>query len=200
MTPHTGGVVFVGAVFALALLVYLMFLQLRKARYKKLAADLGARFRDQGFASTGEICGISDSRNYAIRTKAAGRSGMWTVISADCANRGAGFTVDGGFFKKFPDWRFARMQGGGLDAAPGVSAALLGIGSPVSDSYKAPIEELLRESSLQRGESLKRGKLRVDQATISFTRHGVLADAEAIRQIITAISEIARRIEVQPMA
>jgi hypothetical protein len=200
MSARIGGAVFVGAIFALALLVYLAVLQWRKIRYRKLAADLGATFCDQGFAATGEISGISDGRKYTVRTKAGGRSGMWTVISADCANRGAGFTIDGAFFKKFPDWRFALMQGGGLNAVPGVTVALLGLGSPVRDNYKEPILELLRESSLQRGEVLKRGKLRIEKTAISFTRHGVIANAEIVRQTVAAISEIAGRIESQPVA
>ncbi len=199
MTARLFGILFMAAAFAFALLIYLLFLQWRRAKFRKLADALGATYQYQGFAATGTILGNDSGRKYNVITKAAGRSGMWTVVSAECANRGIGMTIFGGFFKRFPDWRFVYVHGDGTSAGPGIKIGLLGIGHPIDDRYKAPVRNLLQEVSLMSGEVLKKGELKVDQHSISFTKHYVLTNAETTRQIVSGITQIARRVESDPV-
>jgi hypothetical protein len=199
MTANQFGVVFMVAAFAFALLIYLVFLQWRRARFKKLAEALGAIYQYQGFAATGEILGNESGRKYTVITKAAGRSGMWTVVSAECANRGIGMTIFGGFFKHFPNWRFVYVHGDGTSAGPGTKITLLDIGHPIDERYKIPVQNLLQEVSLMSGAVLKKGDLKVDQNSISFTKHYVLTNAETMRQIVSGITQIARRVESDPV-
>lgn len=199
MTDRLFGIVLIAATFAFALLIYLVFLQWRRTKFRKLAEALSATYRYQGFAATGEILGDDAGRKYNIITKAAGRSGMWTIVSAECANRGIGITIFGGFFKHFPDWRFVYVHGDGKNVDRGVRIGLLGMGHPIDEKYKAPVQNLLQEVSLMSGAVLKRGELKIDQNSISFTKHYVLTNAETMRQIVSGITQIARRLESDPV-
>jgi hypothetical protein len=58
---------------------------------------------------------------------------------------------------------------------------------------------VFQEIALLGGDVLKRGSLKIEQNTISFTRHHVLTKEDRIRQIISQLTEVARRIESEPV-
>ncbi len=199
MTAQSFAALFTALTFALALAIYLIFLQWRRLKYRKLADALGAQYQSQGLTNTGEIIGSENGRKYTIDTKAAGRSGMWTIASLECVNRGISLSIYGGFFKAFPDWKCIFMKGDGSDSASGIKIALLNADRPLEEKYKLPVQDLFREMAFLEGQVLKKGHLRIDQDRISFTQHGVLMTADVVRQIISQLTELARRIESEPV-
>jgi hypothetical protein len=199
MTAQLFGALFTAGVFVFALTVYLTFMQWRRLKYREMADAMGAQYQSQGFFSTGEIIGSHNGRKYKIETKAFGRSGMWTIASLECVNRGIDLSVHGGFFKKFPDWKFVSMRGDGRQRVPGVNVSLLNAGLPLEERYKLPVQGLFQEIAPLGSDVLKKGNLRITRESISFTRHGVLTKVEVIRQIISQLTEVARRIESEPV-
>jgi hypothetical protein len=198
-TAQFFGVLFTAGVFLFAVLVCLINIQWRRRKYRKMADELGAQYQPEGFTKTGEIVGCNNGRKYKIETKAFGRSGMWTIASLDCVNRGLGLSIHGGFFKRFPDWRFILMSGGNGMPAPGLTLALLNAGHPLDEKYWPQVQSLFQEMALEGNEILKKGDLKIEQNTVSFTRRGVLTKVEGIRQIVSQLAEIARRIESAPV-
>jgi hypothetical protein len=199
MTAQLFGALFTAGAFVFALSVYLIFMQWRRLKYMQMADALGAQYQSQGFASTGEIIGSNHGRKYKIETKASGRSGMWTVASLESVNRGIGLSIHGGFFKTFPNWRFVYMRGDGSERLSGVNVTLLNAGLPLEEKYKLPVQRLFQQIALPGADALKKGNLKIEQDAISFTRRGVLTKVEVIRQIISQLTEVARRIESEPV-
>jgi hypothetical protein len=59
MTAQLFVALFTAGAFAFALAVYLICMQWRRLKYKKLADAFGAHYRSQGFSNTGEIIGCN---------------------------------------------------------------------------------------------------------------------------------------------
>lgn len=137
------GVLFTAGVFLFAVAACLINIQWRRRKYRKVADELGAQYQSQGFSNTGEIIGCDNGRKYRIETKAFGRSGMWTIASLECANRGLGLLIHGGFFKRFCVWRFIFMRGN--QSEPGVHVALLNAGRPLEEKYRPQVQGLFQE-------------------------------------------------------
>jgi hypothetical protein len=105
MTPDTFVPLFViGAGFVL-LVFYFPLVQLRRRKFRQLAAEMGAEYLSQGLFKTGKIAGTSNGRKYQVEIKGQGRqNSLWTVFEMECANKGIPLRIYGRFFKDFPNW------------------------------------------------------------------------------------------------
>jgi len=56
------GLVSIAGFFLFLLLIYCLHIQLRRRKYKQIAAELGAEYQSQGLFKTGKIAGVSNHR------------------------------------------------------------------------------------------------------------------------------------------
>jgi hypothetical protein len=194
--------IFAFAVMVFVLSIYVVSLQLRRRKYKRIADELGADHKARGLFGSGEITGSSNGRKYVISTR-EGHRATWTAFSVDCVNKGLLLSLHGKFFKPFPNWKFAfakserkRPQGLALVVDyPNVPV-------PLEEKYRAQVQSLFQEIALLDSKLLGkwRNTIDIDQAALSFTTHGVLQDAATAGEIISLLARVADRVESQPVS
>jgi hypothetical protein len=193
------GVVFIAVFLLILLLIVLISYQLRQRKYRQIARDLGAEYQSQGLFASGKIAGATDHREYTLETQEGSRSGSWTVIKMQCANKGIPLHIHGSFFKNFPDWRYAFTTGDRTERVFVTHVTLQNVGIPLEEKYKIEVQSLFQESALVDGDILKKGILRIEQDTVSFTVRGVLKKLDRVRQILLVLTHVAERIESSPI-
>jgi hypothetical protein len=173
------GLTYLAGVFLFLLSIYCIHVQLRRRNYRQIAAALGAEYQSQGPFMTGKIAGASNHRKYTVENRDGARgAGIWTVIQMQCANRGIPVWIRGGFFKSFPNWKYAVQ---------------------LDEKYRSAVQGLFHEFALLNYAFLRKGTLRIEQETMSFTIGGILKNLEVMRQILSALASVADRIESQPI-
>jgi len=185
----------------LIFLFYFVSIHFRRLKYRRIAEELGAEYQSQGLFRTGEIAGSSNGRKYAIATKDTGRgrgSSNWTTISMHCANKGMPLFMYGGFFKNFPNWKYAFTMGARKEKVFVTSIILQDAPVPLEEKYKSQVQSLFQEIALLQSDLLKKGYMKIQQDYISFTTRGVLKNAEAASQTISLLTNLADRIESAP--
>src|SRR5579872_2495449 len=165
---------------ASVLLFYFIYLQFRRWRYRRIAKDLGADYQSQGVFKSGAIAGSREARKYMITTRdvTVGRgSSTWTSFAIGCANKGIQFQMDGHFFNRFPDWRFAYSTGDRSEKVFAAEIVLQNAPVPLEEKYKTQIQSLFQEFSAPNLALLKKGHLKIQSDDISFSTRGVLNSA-----------------------
>jgi hypothetical protein len=200
--PSNAPQIFAFAVMVFVLSIYLVSLQLRRWKYKRIADELQAEYRSRGLFGSGEIAGSSRGRKYTISTRES-RRWTWTVFSMDCANKGLRLSLRGRFFKPFPNWKFALEK---TERKPPQGFALVvdypNVSVPLEEKYRGQVQSLFQEIALLDSKLLRkwRNNIDIDQAAVSFTTHGVLHDAAAATEIISLLARVADRVESQPVS
>jgi len=187
----------------LILLYYFVSLHFRKLKYRKIAEGLRAEYQSQGSFKTGEITGSNNGRKYTIATEDTGHgrgSSNWTTISINCANKGIRLQMEGGFFKTFPNWKYAFTTGDRKERVFVTEITLQNWFVPLEEKYKLQVQGLFQEIALLQHDLLKKGHLKIQRDQISFTTQGVLKNAEAASQTISLLTNVADRIESTPIA
>lgn len=180
------------------LVFYFVYLQLRRLKYRRIADRLGAEYHSQGLFQTGKITGSGNGRDYTIETRATARyksSSTWTTISINCANKGIPLQIAGGFFKAFPDWRFTSTTGERKQRVFVTEITLQDAPVPLQERQKLQVQGLFQAFALLHSALLMKGSLRIQPDQISFSTRGVLKNAEAAKETIWVLSQIADRIE-----
>ena len=193
------GLVYIGCFFLFLLLIYCAHVQLRRWRYRQIAGELGAEYQSQGLLKSGKIAGTSKQRKYTVENNEGFRGSMWTIIKMQCANRGIPLHIHGWFFKSFPNWKYAFTEGDRTEQVFGARIALQNVGIPLEEKYKIEVHGLFQEIATLDYPILRKGRLEIEQDTISFTVHGILKKLEVIRQILSVLTRIAERIESAPI-
>jgi hypothetical protein len=173
------GLVYMVGFFLFLLIIYCVHVQLRRRKYRQIASDLGAEYQSQGPFKTGKIAGVSNHRKYTVENQDGARgAGMWTVIEMQCANRGIPLWIRGGFFKSFPNVKYAVQ---------------------LDEKYRSAVQGLFQEFALLNYAFLRKGILRIEQDTMSFTVGGIIRNLEVMRQILSVLASVADRIEYEPI-
>ena len=76
---------------------------------------------------------------------------------------------------------------------------LQNVGIPLEEKYKTEVQGLFQEFALLDHAFLRKGILRIEQGTMSFTVRGILKKLELIRQILSVLTRLADRIESTPI-
>jgi len=194
------GLVYIASfVFFLLIIVFCSY-QLRRRKYRKIASELGAEYQSQGLFKSGRIAGSSDHRKYTIENVESARgSSTWTLIEMQCANRGIPLQIHGRFFNPFPNWKYAFTKGDRTESAFFTHIDLQNVGVPLEEKYKIEVQGLFQEFALLNYAFLRKGLLRIEQDSISFSIGGVLKNLEVIRQILSVLAAVAERIESGPI-
>jgi hypothetical protein len=173
------GLAYLAGIFFFLLSIYCVHVQLRRRKYRQIATELGADYQSQGPFKTGKIAGASNHRKYTVENQDGARgAGMWTVIEMQCVNRGIPLWIRGGFFKSFPDWKYAVQ---------------------LDEKYRSAVQGLFHEFALLNFAFLRKGILRIEGDTMSFTIGGILNNLEVMRQILSVLANVADRIESEPI-
>jgi hypothetical protein len=171
------GLAYIAGMFIFLLMIYCVHVQFRRRKYRQIANELGAEYQSQGLFKTGKIAGASNHRKYTVENQDGARgAGMWTVIEMQCANRGIPLWIRGGFFKTFPNWKYAVQ---------------------LDEKYRSAVQGLFQEFALLNFAFLRKGILRIEQNTMSFTIGGILRNLEVMRQILSVLASVADRIEAE---
>ncbi len=187
---------FVAFLFAISLTQ----IRLRRRRCQQLAADLSAEYRSEGPFRSGTIAGNSDRRSYTVRNESGSRgSTNWTILEMQCSNKGIPLYLHGPFFKNFPNWRYAFTRGDRSERLFFTQVQLRGMGIPLGESQRLEVQQLFQEFALAGNTCLRRGVLRIEQDTISFTVRGILTKVDPVREIIGTLARVADRIEAAPI-
>ena len=197
--------IFAFEIIVVVLSFYFIYLQLRRLRYRRIAAELGAEYESQGLFKTGEIAGSNNGRKYRIRTReiAVYRSAStWTTFSMDCLNKGIPLSLQGRFFKPFPNWKFAFTRGDRRERVFVADVTIQNVPVPLEEKYHSQVQRLFREIALADSGLLRKGssRIEIEQDSLSYTMHGVLKNNAAARQIISLLAEVADRIESAPVS
>jgi hypothetical protein len=203
MDNSTAGPILVLGVGVFIFLIFFISIQLRRMKYRKIAEELGAEYQSQGLLRGGTIAGSSDGRQYSIRTRDTGRgrgSSNWTAISMRCTNQGIPLLMESGFFKSFPNWKYAFSVGDRTQKVLGAAITLQNAPVRLEEKYQSQVESLFHEVVLLHSDLLKKGYLRIQQDQITFNLHGVLRNAEVARQSVALLADLAHRIESNPVA
>lgn len=194
------GLVYIVGFFLILLLVYCVHVQLRRQKYRQIANELGAEYQSQGLFKSGKIVGSSSPRKYTVENEDGARgSGMLTIIEMQCVNRGIPLHVHGRFFKNFPNWRYAFTKGDRTERVFVTNVTLQNVGIPLEEKYKTEVQGLFQEFARLDYAFLRKGILRIEQDTMSFTVRGILKKLELIRQILSVLTRLADRIESTPI-
>jgi hypothetical protein len=161
---------------------------------------LGAEYQSQGLFKTGKIAGSSNHRKYTVENEEGARgSGSLTVIEMECVNQGIPLHIHGRFFKNFPNWKYAFTDGNRTERVFVTNVTLQNVGIPLDEKYRIEVQGLFQEFALLKSEILRKGQVRIERDTMSFTIHGVLRKLDVIRQILSILSTVADRIESAPI-
>jgi hypothetical protein len=195
----------IGLVSIAGFLIFLLIIvfgsyKLRRRKYQQIANELGADYQSQGLFKSGKIAGFSNHRKYTVENEEGARgSGSLTVIEMQCANKGIPLHLHGRFFKNFPNWKYAFTQGDRTERVFVTNVTLQNVGIPLDEKYKIEVQGLFQEFALLNAEILRKGQVRIEQDSMSFTIHGVLRKLEVIQQILSVLSTVADRIESAPI-
>jgi hypothetical protein len=160
----------------------------------------GRNINRKVYLSRGKIVGSSSPRKYTVENEdGARRSGMLTIIEVQCLNRGIPLHVHGRFFKNFPNWRYVFTKGDRTERVFVTNVTLQNVGIPLEEKYKIEVQGLFQEFALLDYAFLRKGILRIEQDTMSFTVRGILKKLELIRQILSVLTRLADRIESTPV-
>jgi hypothetical protein len=116
-----------------------------------------------------------------------------------CVNKGIPLHIHGRFFKNFPNWKYAFTTGDRIERVFVTNLNLQNVGIPLEEKYRIEVQGLFQEFALLNCAFLRKGLLRIEQDTISFTIHGILRKLEVIRQILSVLTRVADRIESEPI-
>ena len=116
-----------------------------------------------------------------------------------CLNKGIPLHIHGRFFKTFPNWKYAFTTGDRTERVFVTHITLQNVGIPLEEKYKIEVQGLFQEAALVNDALLRKGRIRIEQETISFTVNGTLKKLEVIRQILSILSTVADRIESAPI-
>jgi hypothetical protein len=175
---------------------------MRRLKYRNIAEELGAEYQSQGLFKAGEIAGFSYGRKYTIETREIAvykSSSTRTTISIRCVNKGIPVQMQGGFFKTFPNWKYAYTTGDRKQRVFVTDITLQNVPVPLEEKYRLQVQGLFQEIAVLHFDSLKKGHMRIQQDQISFTTHGVLKNVAAARQTISLLAKVADRIESNPV-
>ena len=194
------GLVSIAGFFFFLLIIVLCSYQLRRRKYKQIATELGAEYQSQGLFKSGKIAGSSNHRKYTVENEEGARgSGSLTVIEMQCVNKGIPLHIHGRFFKNFPNWKYAFTEGDRTERVFVSNVTLQNVGIPLDEKYRIEVQGLFQEFALLNSEILRKGQIRIEQDTMSFTIHGVLRKLEVIREILSVLTKVADRIESAPI-
>jgi hypothetical protein len=194
------GLVYIASFFFFLLIIYCVHIQLRRRRYRQIASELGAEYQSQGSFKSGKIAGSGNNRKYTVENEDGARgSSTWTVIQMQCVNKGIPLHIHGRFFKNFPNWKYAFTRGDRTERVFVTNVTLQNVGIPLEEKYKLEVQGLFQEFALLNYAFLRKGLLRIEQDTMSFTIRGILKDLEVIRQILSVLTRLADRIESEPI-
>ena len=194
------GLVSIAGFFFFLLIIVLCSYQLRRRKYRQIANELGAEYQSQGLFKSGKIAGSNNQRKYTVENEEGARgSGSLTVIEMQCVNKGIPLHIHGRFFKNFPNWKYAFTEGDRTERVFVTNVTLQNVGIPLDEKYRIEVQGLFQEFALLNFEILRKGQVRIEQDTMSFTIHGVLRKLEVIRQIFSVLSTVADRIESAPI-
>jgi hypothetical protein len=185
----------IGAGFVL-LLIYFSLVQLRRQKYRQLAAEMGAEYLSQGAFKTGKIVGTNNGRKYEVENKGQGRhNSLWTVIEMECANKGIPLHIYGRFFKDFPNW-----PGGETERLFGANVILQNLGTPLAEKYRTEAQGFFQEFAIADGVFLRRGQVVMGQDYVSFKLPGIVKKYEEMQKSLSVLARLADRIESVPIA
>ena len=192
------GLVSIAGFFFFLWIIYFVHVQLRRRKYRQIANELGAEYQSQGLFKTGKIAGSSNHRKYTVENVVWSRA-TWTTVEMPCLNKGIPLHIHGRFFKTFPNWKYAFTTGDRTERVFVTHITLQNVGIPLEEKYRIEVQGLFQEAELVNYALLRKGRLRIEQETISFTVNGTLKKLEVIRQILSILSTAADRIESAPI-
>jgi hypothetical protein len=194
------GLVSIAGFFFFLLIIVLCSYQLRRRKYKQIATELEAEYQSQGLFKSGKIAGSSNHRKYTVENEEGARgSGSLTVIEMQCVNKGIPLHIHGRFFKNFPNWKYAFTEGDRTERVFVTNVTLQNVGISLDEKYRIEVQGLFQECALLNSDILRKGQVRIEHDTMSFTIHRVLRKLEVIRQILSVLSTVADRIESTPI-
>ena len=194
------GLISIAGFFFFLLIIVLCSYKLRRRKYQRIANELGAEYQSQGLFKSGKIAGSITNRKYTVENEAAARgSGSLTVIEMQCVNKGIPLHIHGRFFKNFPNWKYVFTEGDRTERVFVTNVTLQNVGIPLDEKYRIEVQGLFQEFALLNSEILRKGQVRIQQDSMSFTIHGVLRKLEVIRRILSVLSTVAERIESAPI-
>jgi hypothetical protein len=194
------GLVYIAGFVSFLLIIVLCSYQLRQRKYQRIANELGAEYQSQGLFKSGKIAGSSNHRKYTIENVEGARgSSEWTLIEMQCANKGIPLQIHGRFFNTFPNWKYAFTKGDRTERVFFTHIDLQNVGIPLEEKYRTEVQCLFQEFALLNYAFLRKGLLRIEQDSMSFTIAGVLKNLELIRQILSVLAAVADRIESKPI-
>jgi len=192
------GLVSIAGFFFFLWIIYFVHVQLRRRKYRQIANELGAEYQSQGLFKTGKIAGASNHRKYTVENLVLGRA-TWTTVEMPCLNKGIPLHIHGRFFKTFPNWKYAFTRGDRTERVFVTHITLQNVGIPLEEKYRVEVQGLFQETALINYALLRKGVISIEQDTISFTVSGTLKKLEMIRQILSALTKVAERIESEPI-
>lgn len=190
---------------SLLLVIYVIWfisVQLRIFKYKRIASELRANYQPQGLFKAGKIVGVNEGKQFTLEnivTRSGRSSTTFTTVSIGCRNEGIPLIIHGGFFRDFPNWKFAFSRGNRKERVFITYINLKNVDVPLENRYKPRIQSLFQQVALLNYDFIKKGSIRVDKDSVSFAIHGVLTEIEIIKQIISLMSKIAGSIEATPI-
>jgi len=194
------GLVYIAGFLFFLLIIVLCSYRLRQRKYRQIANELGAEYQSQGLFKSGKIAGSSNNRKYTVENEEGARgSGSWTVIEMQCVNKGIPLHIHGRFFKNFPNWKYAFTEGDRTERVFVTNVTLQNMGIPLEEKNKIEVQRLFQEFALLDYPFLRKGFLRIERDSISFTISGFLKKLEVIRQMLTLLATVADRVEAQPI-
>jgi hypothetical protein len=194
------GLAYIAGFVCFLSIIYCVHVQLRRRKYRWIATELGADYQSQGPFKTGTIAGSSNHRNYTVENQDGARgSSTWTIFEMQCANRGIPLQIHGGFFKAFPNWKYAFTKGDRTERVFSTHITIQNAGIQLEEKYRIQVEGLFQEFALFNYAFLRKGLLRIEQDTMSFMIGGILKNLDMIRQILSVLTGIADRIESEPI-
>ena len=194
----TLGLVSIAGLFLFLWIVYFVHVQLRRRKYRQIANSLGAEYHSQGLFKTGKIAGASDHRKYTVENVVRSRA-TWTSVEMPCLNKGISLHIHGRFFKTFPNWKYAFTRGDRTERVFVTHITLQNVGVLLPEKYRVEVQALFQENALVNYALLRKAVIGIEQDTICFTVSGTLKKLEVIRQVLSVLTNIADRIESEPI-
>jgi hypothetical protein len=161
---------------------YLLVIQLRRLRYRRLAGNLSAQYVSQGLFRTGRIVGRSGGEEFTIETfvRGARPSHFYTSVSMACNTDRIDFATD-------------------PPASSGIHIRLRAASVPLEQSRDPKIREVLA-GFVYDAPSLRRGSFYAQGGHVKWETRGILADHRQVEMVVPLIQRIAKAVEALPVS
>ena len=176
---------------------YFVLIQLRRARWKALALNLGAKYISQGPFKTGRLEGSRQGIEFYIATNV-----KFSSLVVPLKNTGIPFALFSEFFSEPPDWKYAFTVGNNTQRCFFTTITMRHVALRLPDVYHKAVSTRMASvipTVLSMADTLGQCAFWIHTQGAEFRCSGILKESDRIDAALRVLKEMATEIEKNPI-